>query len=154
MELSESLTHMLHRASQAGDQMFALESQALALTARQYAVLQAVAQNPGCTQAKIVTATGVDRSTLSDLLTRLQAKGLVTRERSFADARSHIVRLTAVGETSLEAARMAANKADRRLTDILGEAETQRLLASLALIAAQAQQNETVPTPSSGKPAP
>ena len=51
------------------------------LTQRQFAVLEAVSQKSGLTQTDLVRATGIDRSTLADLVSRMTTKGLLAREQ-------------------------------------------------------------------------
>jgi DNA-binding MarR family transcriptional regulator len=68
------------------------------LTLPQVLVLSAVRLAGPCSQTNIVTITGIDRSTASDLVSRLIGKGLVARKRSKEDARAYLVSLTAGGE--------------------------------------------------------
>jgi DNA-binding MarR family transcriptional regulator len=56
------------------------------LTPRQVAVLTTVAENEGLSQTGIVDCTGIDRSTLADLVRRLKLKGLLERRRTKEDA--------------------------------------------------------------------
>ncbi|MEQ1711924.1 MAG: MarR family transcriptional regulator, partial [Hyphomicrobium sp.] len=49
------------------------------LTPRQYAVLITVAQNEGLSQTNLVDKTGIDRSTLADIVRRMLKKGLLQR---------------------------------------------------------------------------
>lgn len=64
------------------------------LTPRQLAVLISVAGHPGLNQTQLVKLTGTDRSTLADLVKRLQRKGLLQRRRTREDARAYSVKLT------------------------------------------------------------
>jgi DNA-binding MarR family transcriptional regulator len=84
--LDRSPVHLLHRAYQAVDQVFAMGMQANSLTARQLAVLMTVEDNEGLSQTGIVNRTGVDRSTLADIVRRLTRKGLLQRRRTKEDA--------------------------------------------------------------------
>ncbi|MCK9911289.1 MarR family transcriptional regulator, partial [Microbacteriaceae bacterium K1510] len=74
------------------------------LTPRQYAVLVAVAQNEGVSQTLLVEKTGVDRSTLADIVRRMLKKGLLQRRRTKEDARAYSVKLTDEGWRVLKAA--------------------------------------------------
>lgn len=53
-------------------------------------------------QIEITQSTGIDRSTLSELIRRLVGRGLVTRERSQSDARAYDVKLTTLGIERIE----------------------------------------------------
>ena len=91
--LDGSVTHLLHRALQLALDLHA-ESGPAEITQRQYTVLSAAAAADGHTQNELVRATGIDRSTLADLVARMLAKGLLERQRSATDARANTVRLS------------------------------------------------------------
>ena len=71
------------------------------LTPRQLAVLVTVANNEGLSQTGLVDRTGIDRSTLADIVRRLQRKGLLQRRRTKEDARAYAVKLTDEGRRVL-----------------------------------------------------
>jgi len=56
-----SRIHLLHRASQRADGLFARNVHTTGLTPRQFVVLQAVADNNGLSQTDIMAATVIDR---------------------------------------------------------------------------------------------
>jgi MarR family len=74
------LVHFLHRASQRADGLLALEIGELGLTPRQFAILQAVSAANGPSQTR--AATGIDRSSIADLVRRLVTNGCLKRRRS------------------------------------------------------------------------
>ena len=59
----------------------------------------AIAENPGLSQSDLVRATGIDRSTLADMMNRMQKRGWVLRTASVSDARALSVRLAAAGSS-------------------------------------------------------
>jgi DNA-binding MarR family transcriptional regulator/GNAT superfamily N-acetyltransferase len=74
----------------------------------------------------------IDAGHLSRLLSRLERRGLVARERSAADGRRQIARLTADGEKDFAVLdRRSADDTAARLAG-LGDAERHRLVAALA----------------------
>ena len=95
--LSQSVTHLLHRVLQLALDFHAEATGPKGLTQRQYTVLAAAGVSDGVSQSDLVRATGIDRSTLADLVARMIAKGLLERERSATDARANSVRLSAAG---------------------------------------------------------
>src|SRR5258708_6940421 len=113
--LSGSVTHLLHRALQLALDYHSEAAGPGAITQRQYTVLAAAAAQDGLTQNDLVRATGIDRSTLADLVARMLAKGLLVRERSATDARANSVRLSEAGRTALSAGATPATAADNRL---------------------------------------
>ena len=135
-DYSSSLLHLLHRASQIADDLFENQQQFNGLTSRQFIVLAAIKGTDGISQTDITTATGIDRSTLTDLVGRLQAKGLVARDRSRLDAGSYEVRLTPEGEALLEAAIPIVQQIDERLMRMASPAAKAQDVQMLAGIAA------------------
>jgi DNA-binding MarR family transcriptional regulator len=113
--LDASALHLLHRAGQCAEELFTTETGKTDLTPRQYAVLASVAQKPDISQTGLVEQTGVDRSTLADIVRRLVKKGLLQRKRTRRDARMYAVRLTQRGLSALTAARPAASRVEQRL---------------------------------------
>ena len=110
--LSRSAVHLLHRAGQCAEELFQAEIGEADLTARQLAVLNTVAENEGVSQTGIVERTGIDRSTLADIVRRLSKKGLLQRRRTKDDARTYAVKLTAEGEKLLHRVGPLAKKAN------------------------------------------
>jgi hypothetical protein len=85
--LADSPSHLMHRALQLALDIYSEEAGEGGPTQRQFAVMEAVSVKEGLTQTELVRATGIDRSTLADLVARMTTKGLLSRERSSLDAR-------------------------------------------------------------------
>ena len=90
--LSQSPSHLLHRAQQLAQDRFAAAAGAHGVTLRQFAVLAAIAEKPGRSQTDLVVATGVDRSTLADMITRMEKRSWIMRVTAADDARANAVR--------------------------------------------------------------
>ncbi len=128
--LAESVSHLLHRAEQlAGDRFAQLVGDGVTL--RQFAVLAAISETPGLSQSDLVRATGVDRSTLADIMSRMERRGWVTRAASALDGRAHAVRLTSAGEEVLRAATNHARAADAAILDALARTKRKAFLNTL-----------------------
>lgn len=134
MQLEQSPIHLLHRAGQCAGDVFQSEMRTEDLTPRQYAVLVAVAENEGLSQTDLVEMTGIDRSTLADIIRRMLKKGLVQRRRTKEDARAYAVKLTEDGRRMLETAEPMAKKVDERILQALPAAERERFLSDLNMI--------------------
>ena len=130
----DSILHLLHRAGQSADEAFAREMQGSELTPRQYAVLVVLAEHENASQTDIVNATGIDRSTLADIVKRLVDRGLLSRKRSKLDARAYSVRLTAAGQSALRSAGPVAAKVEDRMLKLLPAARRNEFLDALSLI--------------------
>lgn len=136
--LADSPSHLMHRALQLALDVYAEELGTDGPTQRQFAVMEAVSVKEGLTQTDLVKATGIDRSTLADLVSRMTAKGLLTRERSTLDARAKAVRLSAEGQALLDAARPKVEAADRRIMGLLPKGKRDGFLDLLSELASAA----------------
>ena len=133
-DINESVVHLLHRADQCTAESFASRLRHRDLTPRQFAVLMAVGARDGATQTTITDDTGIDRSTMVDVVRRLMKRGLLQRRRSRTDARSYVVRLTDDGRAILAAALPEAATVDQVILSALQPSERVAFLASLTQI--------------------
>jgi len=133
-EINHSAMHLLHRAGQCAGDLFTEEVVNGALTPRQFAVLLTISQEEGLSQTDLVERTGIDRSTLADIILRMLKKGLIRRRRTKRDARVYSVKLTDEGCDALRAAQPAAFQADTRLLSALPETKRADFLESLSAI--------------------
>lgn len=117
--LDDSPSHLLHRVLQIALDIYGAELGEGALSQRQYAVLSALDGREGLTQADLVKTTGIDRSTLADLVARLAGKGLLARERSSSDGRANRVQLTEAGRAALAEAAPKVAAADAKILELL-----------------------------------
>jgi DNA-binding MarR family transcriptional regulator len=132
--LLQSASHLLHRAGQRADSIFATHV-GEAVTPRQFAVLQAVAEAEGLSQTDIMKKTGIDRSGTADLVRRLISHGWLLRRRSNRDARIYAVRLTPEGRQALALGARAARATEEILLSSLSHAQRANFLEALAGIA-------------------
>lgn len=131
---ASSALHLLHRAGQCADELFAAQVGTSEITPRQYAVLTAVADTREPSQTALVHRTGIDRSTLADIVRRLVERGLLQRRRTRRDARMYAVRLTEKGEMALKKAAPAARVTDERLLSALPQRDREMFLDALERI--------------------
>ncbi|MEZ5843608.1 MAG: MarR family transcriptional regulator [Hyphomicrobiaceae bacterium] len=132
--LARSPIHLLHRAGQCAGDIFQGEMDASDLTPRQYAVLVTVSKNEGLSQTNLVDRTGIDRSTLADIIRRMLKKGLLQRRRTKEDARAYAVKLTDEGRRVLATAEPIVRRVDERLLSVLPANQRDRFLRDLNLI--------------------
>ena len=132
--LDRSPIHLLHRAGQCAGDVFAAEIGETDLTPRQYAVLHTVSQNEGLSQTDLVQHTGVDRSTLADIVRRMLKKGLLQRRRTKEDARAYAVKLTEEGRRQLKLANPVSRRVDDRILDSLPSKQRDQFLEDLGAI--------------------
>jgi DNA-binding MarR family transcriptional regulator len=125
----------LHLALQHAVEVFDQETGEAGVTQRQYAVLCAVDANEGASQIELVRATGIDRSTLAQLVARMILKGLLARARSETDNRVNAVRLTPAGRDALAAAEARAAAADARILRAIGRSRRDGFIDALRELA-------------------
>ena len=81
--LAGSVTHLLHRAQQAAVNQSAQGLADKGLTIRQFAVLAALNDQDGQSQSSLVDVTGIDRSTLADMVSRMEFRSELLRLLDF-----------------------------------------------------------------------
>ena len=122
MTSDTGLLALLHRSNQIGEKRFVESLGRSKVTARQYQVLALVAENEGASQTRIVDLSGIDRSTLADVVKRLVEGKLIARRRVKSDARAYELKLTDEGRQVLEDTKPALKRAEASLLeDMSGE---------------------------------
>ena len=131
LRLEHQVCFALHSASRSFGGVYREALRDLELTYPQYLAMITLWEHGELPVKRIGELLRLDSGTLSPLLKRLEAAGLVRRERSAEDERSVIVRLTATGSALRERAR----EVPRRIAAAvgLGAALAGQRLAELAL---------------------
>ena len=81
--------------------------------------------------------TGIDRSTLADLVARLLAQGYLQRKRTKDDGRTNAIRITAIGKKMLKSAQPGADEVDRQLLSLISSADRKGFIDNLGILAAE-----------------
>lgn len=102
------------------------------LSPGQVGLLVLIERNPGITAVKLAGAIGMDKSSLTPVLNKLEKRGLVTRSRSSADKRSFHIALTDHGQVFLADMLRAVIAHETRLKRHLGTKRADMLLSLLA----------------------
>jgi len=130
--LAGSPVHLFFRAGQCADAIFAQEMRKNGLTPRQYAVLVTIVQNEGLSQNNLAKRTGIDRSTLSNIVRRLLNKGLLSRQRRQEDARTSSITLTNAGLQAIQIADPIAARIDNRILSLVSAKQRKQFMIELA----------------------
>ena len=101
------------------------------ITSAQYSILAVLDRLGEASQRELCDEVDLDRSTVTDLVRRMEKAGLIARRRAEGDARRNVVTLTAHGDA--ERARLVplVHEVQRELTANLGDAETAALFRGL-----------------------
>lgn len=81
----------------------------------QYAILAVLARRGEASQRELCDDVDLDRSTVADLVTRMQRRGLIERRRSKEDARRNVVSLTTGGRDEFDRLRPRVESVQREL---------------------------------------
>lgn len=130
-ELHRQPGHLIRRAQQIAVALFLEECAGVDLTPVQFAAMVAIAENPGTDATRLSALIAFDRSTLGNVLERLETRKLVTRYASPQDKRIKLLKLTAAGVALIERARAAVLRAQERIVAPLRPDDRARLVALL-----------------------
>jgi DNA-binding MarR family transcriptional regulator len=130
-ELHSKPGHLIRRAQQIAVALFMEECAAYDLTPVQYAALVAIGENPGTDATRLSAVIAFDRSTLGNVLERLETRKLVTRYASPEDRRIKLLKLSASGAALVKRAESAVLRAQKRILEPLKPADRDRLIALL-----------------------
>jgi len=100
----------------------------------QFGAMVLIEANPGISQSAIAAALRFDRSTLVQIIDRLEERGLVVRAVSARDRRSHALRLTEAGHRQLAELKRLVDAHESQITKRLDATEKQTLVALLRRI--------------------
>lgn len=108
IDFDELPTYVGYQVRRAQAKIFAEFEGALGeldFTPGSFGVLTLIRANPGITQVELAAAFGVDKSTMSPVIVRMEKRGLVRREVLASDRRCHALYLQAAAEPMFLAAR-------------------------------------------------
>jgi len=134
-DLRKSPGHLLRRAQQYAHDLYSTAVGANGPTPRQFEVLHVVSKNDGLSQTDLVRATGIDRSTLADMIARMLKKGLLSRSRTKEDARANAVSITASGRRVLNSAMAGVNRSETAALNVLPKTQQAAFMKALGAYA-------------------
>lgn len=140
--------HLIRRAQQIATALFAEICAEEDLTSVQYAALLAIRETPGIDATRLSALIAFDRSTLGDVLERLESKGLLGRRTSRTDKRVKLLELTEAGQALLHRAEPKAALVQERILAPLAATDRATLMRLLAeLVDLHRDQARTPPAP-------
>jgi MarR family transcriptional regulator, lower aerobic nicotinate degradation pathway regulator len=107
--------HQIHLA------LFVEECGAFGVTPVQYSIMTAIERRPWLDQASLCEEVGIDRTTMADVLGRLEKRKLVVRRRAASDQRMKLVSVSAAGRRLLARIDPHARRAHERTVEALPE---------------------------------
>ncbi len=124
--------YLFRRMQQIAVSLFVEECRAFDLTPVQYAALVAIQTHPGIDATRLSAVIAFDRSTLGNVIERLEAKGLIERKSAREDKRIKLLYLTRAGATLLREIMPFVDRAQARMLQPLKPADRRTLLALLS----------------------
>ena len=101
------------------------------LTADQFVLLTALTESNNITQKELTRITNSDPNTISDMVARLERRGLLERQRHADDGRALTVSLTDAGSDIQREAMEAALPLRKAVADLIPSGDIETLLAHL-----------------------
>jgi DNA-binding MarR family transcriptional regulator len=132
--------HLIRRVHQISTAIFAEECAASGLTSVQFAALTAIRENPDVDATRLSSLIAFDRSTLGDVLERLEAKGWISRGPSPTDKRIKLLHLSPAGSAVLASVEPEVRRVQTRLLEPLtpgDRIEMMRMLTRLVQLHGQ-----------------
>jgi MarR family transcriptional regulator, lower aerobic nicotinate degradation pathway regulator len=123
--------HLFRRMQQIAVAIFMEECGTLDLTPVQYAALVAIRDYPGIDATRLSALIAFDRSTLGNVLERLESKELIARRPIPDDKRIKLLHLTAKGQRLLTKAMPSVDRAQERIMEPLGAADRKLMMELL-----------------------
>jgi DNA-binding MarR family transcriptional regulator len=133
-DFSQAPGYLIRRAHQTSMAIFAEELGSYEVTALQFAILQALVDQPGADQITVAQRVALDAATSGSVIMRLEERGWLRREPSPTDKRRKLLWLTPEGEKVAMDMKKPAKKVQQRLLESLSEAERVQFVALLKRI--------------------
>jgi MarR family transcriptional regulator, lower aerobic nicotinate degradation pathway regulator len=137
--------YLFRRMQQIAVSIFVEECRAFDLTPVQYAALIAIHTHPGIDATRLSAVIAFDRSTLGNVIERLEAKELIGRKPSPEDKRVKLLTLTKSGAALLRAIMPSVDRAQARMLRPLKAADRKTLMALLTQLVDLNNETSRVP---------
>ena len=135
-DFSEAPGHLIRRAQQRAVAIFMEETAGFDVTPVQFAILNALIDDPGEDQVTLSGRVAFDAATSGSVIGRLEAKGWVKREADASDKRRKLLWTTPEGEKVALQMKRAVSRAQRRIVSPLNARERDQLAALLSKLVA------------------
>lgn len=123
--------HLIRRAHQVSVAIFMEETADFDVTPVQFAILNALLEDPGEDQVTLARKVAFDPATFGSVITRLEARGWVRREADAADRRRKLLWVTEEGAEAARRMKRSVGKVQQRILEPLSDAEREQLIALL-----------------------
>jgi len=136
---------LIRRLHQIHTSLFLEETQKFDITPVQYSLMTALAERGEIDQMTLALEIGLERTSVAEVIPRLEARGLLKRKQSTHDARAKLVRLTAKGRALVNRMSAAVQRAHDRTLDDLPKAQRDLFLLYLIRLVERSNGRGSVP---------
>ena len=133
--------HLIRRAHQRAVAVFMEETAAFDVTPVQFAILNALIDDPGEDQVTLAARVAFDAATSGSVIGRLEAKGWVRRQPDAQDRRRKLIWVTPEGERVALSMKRAVARAQTRILSGLDDAERAQFVALLGKLVGEASES-------------
>lgn len=132
----EAPGHLIRRAQQLAVAVFMEETGAFGVTPVQFAILNALMDDPGEDQITLANKVAFDPATLGSVIARIETKGWVIRQADPQDKRRKLLWITPGGEKVAHCMKRLVARAQQRIVEPLNALEREQLMALLGKLVA------------------
>ena len=133
--LGDRLGYILRRAQIAIFEDFIAAFERYDIRPAQYSMLTIIEQNPGLTQTQVAEALGIKKTNFVAIVDAFEKRGLVRRDATPGDRRSHALFLTEEGKALLRKLHRVAERHESRIVARVGPLMHKRMFQALSAIA-------------------
>ena len=123
--------HLIRRLQQISLALFMDETKEFEITPVQYSAILAIDNHPGVDQTALCNIIAFDRSTIGDVVTRLERKKLIKRTPGANDRRTKLLYITPAGRKLIEDIEPAVQSTQKRILEPLTMNERTTLVRML-----------------------
>lgn len=123
--------HLIRRAHQVSVAIFMEETAGFDVTPVQFAILNALLEDPGEDQVTLARKVAFDPATFGSVIGRLEGRGWVRREADAADRRRKLLWVTPEGAEMAQKMKRAVGRVQQRLLEPLPPVDREQLVVLL-----------------------
>lgn len=136
---------LIRRLHQIHTWLFSEETQQFNITPVQYSLLTALSEHGELDQNTLALEIGLERTSVAEVLPRLEARGVVERRQSELDKRVKLVKISRKGRALVKRMDEAVRRAHDRTIEILPEAERELFMLQLIRLVEAHNERSVVP---------
>ncbi len=136
---------LIRRLHQIHTWLFDEETRGFEITAVQYSLLTALSEHGQMDQNTVALEIGLERSSVAEVLPRLEDRGLIERRPSDSDKRVKLVKLTRKGRSLVRRMDEAVQRAHARTIEAIPQDQRDEFMLHLIRLVEANQENSVVP---------